>query len=90
MINSTTGEAAIAVVFQNTKEVQAKGNWELLDRLFADDFVDHARSDSPFGAATTAAPAFHAALDAARPSRSPGSATDCDVRREQSRYQRLA
>jgi steroid delta-isomerase-like uncharacterized protein len=33
--------AAIAVVRRNTEEVQGKGNWDLFDELFADDFVDH-------------------------------------------------
>jgi len=34
-------QAAIAVVRRNTEEVQGKGNWQLFDELFADDFVDH-------------------------------------------------
>ena len=41
MSNSTVGDAAIAVVRQNTEEVQGKGNWDLYEELFADDFVDH-------------------------------------------------
>lgn len=41
MTNSTDGDAAIAVVRRNTEEVQGKGNWELFEELFADDFVDH-------------------------------------------------
>ena len=41
MSNSTVGDAAIAVVRRNTEEVQGKGNWDLYDELFADDFVDH-------------------------------------------------
>jgi hypothetical protein len=34
------GAAAKAVVRRNTEEVQSKGNFELFDELFADDFVD--------------------------------------------------
>src|SRR5438876_9327516 len=41
MSNSTVGDAAIAVVRRNTEEVQGKGNWDLYEKLFADDFVDH-------------------------------------------------
>jgi steroid delta-isomerase-like uncharacterized protein len=41
MSNSTVGDAAIAVVRRNTEEVQGKGNWDLFEELFADDFVDH-------------------------------------------------
>ena len=32
---------AIAVVRRNTEEVQGKGNWDLFEKLFSDDFVDH-------------------------------------------------
>jgi hypothetical protein len=39
--NSTLGDAAIAVVRRNTEEVQGKGNWDLFEKLFADDFLDH-------------------------------------------------
>src|SRR5882762_7551968 len=41
MSNSTVGDAAIAVVRRNTEEVQGKGNWDLFEDLFDDDFVDH-------------------------------------------------
>ena len=41
MSNSTMGDAAIAIVRRNTEEVQGKGNWDLYEELFADDFVDH-------------------------------------------------
>jgi steroid delta-isomerase-like uncharacterized protein len=34
-------ESAKAVVRRNTEEVLAKGNFELFDELFADDFLDH-------------------------------------------------
>jgi predicted ester cyclase len=40
-MNSSADEAAIAVVRRNTEEVQGKGNWEVFDELFADNFVDH-------------------------------------------------
>lgn len=35
------GAAAKAVVRRYTEEVQSKGNFELFEELFADDFVDH-------------------------------------------------
>jgi SnoaL-like protein len=34
-------EAAKAVVRRNTEEVQGKGNFDVFEELFADDFVDH-------------------------------------------------
>ena len=40
-MTSSADEAAIAVVRRNTEEVQGKGNWEVFDELFADNFVDH-------------------------------------------------
>jgi steroid delta-isomerase-like uncharacterized protein len=40
-MTSVADEAAIAVVRRNTEQVQGKGNWELFDELFADNFVDH-------------------------------------------------
>ncbi len=41
MTTNEVGEAAKAVVRRNTEEVQSKGNFELFEELFADDFVDH-------------------------------------------------
>jgi len=41
MANSTVGDAAIAVIRRNTEEVQGRGDWDVYDELFADDFVDH-------------------------------------------------
>jgi hypothetical protein len=41
MSNSASGEAAKAVVRRNTEEVQGKGNFDVFEELFADDFVDH-------------------------------------------------
>jgi steroid delta-isomerase-like uncharacterized protein len=38
-INSS--DAAKAVVRRNTEEVQGKGNFEVFEELFADNFVDH-------------------------------------------------
>ena len=32
---------ALSVVRRNTEEVQGRGNWDLFEELFADDFVDH-------------------------------------------------
>lgn len=37
----TTSEQAKAIVRRNTEEVQGKGNFELFDELFAEDFLDH-------------------------------------------------
>ena len=34
-------DAAKAVVRRNTEEVQSKGNFDLFEEVFADDFVDH-------------------------------------------------
>lgn len=34
-------DAAKAVVRRNTEEVQGRGNFEVFEGLFADDFVDH-------------------------------------------------
>jgi hypothetical protein len=34
-------DAAKAVVRRNTEEVQGRGNFEVFEELFADDFVDH-------------------------------------------------
>jgi steroid delta-isomerase-like uncharacterized protein len=41
MSNPTSSDAAKAVVRRNTEEVQGRGNFEVFDELFADDFVDH-------------------------------------------------
>src|SRR5262245_47770413 len=41
MTNTTSSDAAKAVVRRNTEEVQGKGNFEVFEELFADDFVDH-------------------------------------------------
>ena len=41
MTTNAAGENAKAVVRRNTEEVQSKGNFELFEELFADDFVDH-------------------------------------------------
>lgn len=41
MTTNAAGETAKAVVRRNTEEVQSKGNFELFEELFADDFVDH-------------------------------------------------
>ena len=37
----SNSEAAKAVVRRNTEEVQGKGNFEVFEELFADNFVDH-------------------------------------------------
>ena len=41
MNSITPSEAAKAVVRQNTEDVQGKGNFDVFEELFADDFVDH-------------------------------------------------
>jgi steroid delta-isomerase-like uncharacterized protein len=40
MTNSVSGEAK-AVVRRNTEEVQGKGNFDVFEELFGEDFVDH-------------------------------------------------
>ena len=37
----TVSDAAKAVVRRNTEEVQGKGNFDVFEELFSDDFVDH-------------------------------------------------
>lgn len=39
--HNTSAEAAKMVVRRNTEEVQGRGNFDLFEELFADDFVDH-------------------------------------------------
>jgi steroid delta-isomerase-like uncharacterized protein len=41
MTDPTDGEAAKAVVRRNTEEVQGKGDYEVFEQLFAQNFVDH-------------------------------------------------
>ena len=41
MSTTTASDAAKAVVRRNTEEVQSKGNFDVFEQLFADDFVDH-------------------------------------------------
>ena len=41
MTTITSSDTAKAVVRRNTEEVQGKGNFEVFEELFADDFVDH-------------------------------------------------
>jgi steroid delta-isomerase-like uncharacterized protein len=40
-MGSAVSDAAIDVVRRNTEEVQGKGDFELFEELFDDDFVDH-------------------------------------------------
>jgi hypothetical protein len=42
----TASDAAKAVVRRNTEEVQGKGNFDVFEELFSDDFVDHTRSQT--------------------------------------------
>ena len=41
MSDATLSEVAKSVVRRNTEEVQGKGNFDVFEELFADDFVDH-------------------------------------------------
>jgi steroid delta-isomerase-like uncharacterized protein len=41
MSTNPVSEVAKAVVRRNTEEVQGKGNFQVFDGLFAEDFVDH-------------------------------------------------
>jgi steroid delta-isomerase-like uncharacterized protein len=41
MKSITPSERAIAVIRRNTEEVQGKGNFQVFEELFADDFIDH-------------------------------------------------
>src|SRR6266550_2601397 len=41
MTSNNAGDAAKAVVRRNTEEVQGGGNFEVFEKLFADDFLDH-------------------------------------------------
>jgi len=41
MSSITSSEAAKAVVRRNTEEVQGKGNFDVFEELFADNFIDH-------------------------------------------------
>jgi hypothetical protein len=41
VVRKASAEAGIAVVRRNTEEVQGRGNFEVFEELFADDFADH-------------------------------------------------
>lgn len=41
MSTNPAGEAAKAVVRRNTEEVQGRGNFDIFEEVFADDFLDH-------------------------------------------------
>jgi steroid delta-isomerase-like uncharacterized protein len=41
MSTITSSDAAKAVVQRNTEEVQSRGNFDVFEELFTDDFVDH-------------------------------------------------
>ena len=72
MINNASSEAAKAVVRRNTEEVQGKGDFDVFEELFADDFVDHTPQpnmtpDKPgarslYRALRKAFPDFHAVI----------------------------
>ena len=72
MSNNASSEAAKAVVRRNTEEVQGKGDFDVFEELFADDFVDHTPQpnmtpDKPgarglYRALRKAFPDFHAVI----------------------------
>ena len=72
MSTSKPSETAKAVVRRNTEEVQGKGNIDVFEQLFADDFVDHTPQpnmtpDKPdarvlYKALRAAFPDFHAVI----------------------------
>lgn len=72
MTSSTSSEAAKAVVRRNTEEVQSRGNFEVFEELFSDDFVDYtpqpnmtpdkAGAKSLYRALRTAFPDFRAEI----------------------------
>ena len=41
MSRATISEAAKAVVRRNNEEVQGRGNFNVFEELFADNFIDH-------------------------------------------------
>ena len=41
MSSITSSESAKAVVRRNTEEVQGRGNFDVFEQLFADNFIDH-------------------------------------------------
>ncbi|HKF01486.1 MAG TPA: ester cyclase, partial [Candidatus Sulfotelmatobacter sp.] len=41
MSSIASSESAKAIVRRNTEEVQGRGNFEVFEELFADDFIDH-------------------------------------------------
>ena len=41
MVTATASEEAKAVVRRNTQEVQSRGDFDVFEELFSDDFVDH-------------------------------------------------
>ena len=72
MSKDTSSEAAKVIVRRNTEEVQGKGNFDVFEELFADDFVDHTPQphmtpDKPgardlYKALREAFPDFHAVI----------------------------
>jgi predicted ester cyclase len=64
---SMSAEEAIAVVRRNTEEVQGKGNYEVFEELFAEDFVDHTPQPGGFSADRNGAHALYKTLRAAFP-----------------------
>ena len=46
MNSTSSSDVAKAVVRRNTEEVQGKGNFDVFEEIFADDFVDHTTQPS--------------------------------------------
>src|SRR5260370_1536732 len=46
MNSTSSSDVAKAVVRRNTEEVQGKGNFDVFEEIFADDFVDHTNQTS--------------------------------------------
>jgi steroid delta-isomerase-like uncharacterized protein len=63
---STIGKTAIEIVRKNTEEVQGKGNFDLFDELFSEDFVDHTTQPG-FGNDKNSVRSLYGALRAAFP-----------------------
>src|SRR5437016_5392227 len=67
MTSSDVSEAAKAVVRRNTEEVQSKGDFDVFEELFADDFLDHTPHQGLFfGIAPTGREIHFETVDAMR------------------------
>jgi predicted ester cyclase len=55
------------VIRRNTEEVQGKGNWEVFDELFSEDFIDHTPQPGGFKADKSSVKALYTMLRTAFP-----------------------